>query len=267
MYDYNARFYSAYLGRFISPDSVVPEPGNPQAFNRYSYVVNNPLKHIDPSGHCFASPADAAVCIAAGAGTGFSIATAAAMVPVGATVGLIVATSSEVVESLNTPETSLPTYENPWTETFNLETPSISVTPPINNTLGTQGPSIEAFPLPEVQPKTFGLEFPLLQSRVFGDNVVESTIYRGGGTNPGNLTPRPQDNGELSFRGSLSNPWPLPEGQRPPLPAGQPYFGVDTSKLPPGSVIYDDIPPGHVSVKDVPAEVVKDAIIEKGKFP
>src|SRR5262249_49350655 len=31
--DYNARYYSAGLGRFISPDTVVPEPGNPQAWN------------------------------------------------------------------------------------------------------------------------------------------------------------------------------------------------------------------------------------------
>jgi len=29
----------------------VPEPGNPQALNRYAYVNNNPLKCTDPSGH------------------------------------------------------------------------------------------------------------------------------------------------------------------------------------------------------------------------
>jgi len=29
----------------------VPEPGNPQALNRYAYVLNNPLKYTDPSGH------------------------------------------------------------------------------------------------------------------------------------------------------------------------------------------------------------------------
>jgi RHS repeat-associated protein len=31
-------------------------PANPQALNRYSYVLNNPLKYTDPSGHVFAPP-------------------------------------------------------------------------------------------------------------------------------------------------------------------------------------------------------------------
>jgi RHS repeat-associated protein len=48
---YNARWYDAKLGRFLSADSLVPGPGNPQAFNRYAYVFNNPLLFIDPSGH------------------------------------------------------------------------------------------------------------------------------------------------------------------------------------------------------------------------
>jgi hypothetical protein len=100
---YHARYYDPALGRFISPDSVVPgsasgsldgvslkpltvdfhEPGfastlsgenaqpfwfrmdaqqrqqvgspwgpvNPQALNRYAYVMNNPMKWTDPSGH------------------------------------------------------------------------------------------------------------------------------------------------------------------------------------------------------------------------
>jgi hypothetical protein len=29
----------------------VPEPGDPQHFNRYSYVRNNPVKYSDPTGH------------------------------------------------------------------------------------------------------------------------------------------------------------------------------------------------------------------------
>ncbi len=48
---YNARFYDAALGRFIQADTIVPNPADPQALNRYSYVRNNPLRYIDPSGH------------------------------------------------------------------------------------------------------------------------------------------------------------------------------------------------------------------------
>ncbi|MBI5877540.1 MAG: RHS repeat-associated core domain-containing protein [Chloroflexi bacterium] len=49
---YGARYYDSYLNRFISADSIVPGAGNPQALNRYSYVLGNPLKYTDPSGHC-----------------------------------------------------------------------------------------------------------------------------------------------------------------------------------------------------------------------
>jgi RHS repeat-associated protein/uncharacterized repeat protein (TIGR01451 family) len=49
--DYRARFYDAHMGRFISADTVVPEPDNPQALNRYAYTYNNPLRYTDPSGH------------------------------------------------------------------------------------------------------------------------------------------------------------------------------------------------------------------------
>ncbi len=45
------RFYEPALGRWTQPDAIVPEPGNPQALNRYSYVYNNPVRHTDPSGH------------------------------------------------------------------------------------------------------------------------------------------------------------------------------------------------------------------------
>jgi hypothetical protein len=33
VYHYGARFYSADVGRFLSPDSIVPEAENPQALN------------------------------------------------------------------------------------------------------------------------------------------------------------------------------------------------------------------------------------------
>jgi RHS repeat-associated protein len=51
LYHMGARWYDVALGRWISADTVVPEPGNPQDLNRYSYVRGNPLKFSDPSGH------------------------------------------------------------------------------------------------------------------------------------------------------------------------------------------------------------------------
>jgi hypothetical protein len=48
---YNARWYDPYLNHFTQPDSIVPDPYNPQDWDRYSYVRNNPLRYTDPSGH------------------------------------------------------------------------------------------------------------------------------------------------------------------------------------------------------------------------
>ncbi len=51
---YHARYYDPFVSRFVSPDSIVPGGSNPQAFNRYSYVENNPLNLTDPGGNCAA---------------------------------------------------------------------------------------------------------------------------------------------------------------------------------------------------------------------
>ena len=47
-----ARWYAPTLGRFISADTLIPDPANPQSYNRYSYVENRPSYYTDPSGHC-----------------------------------------------------------------------------------------------------------------------------------------------------------------------------------------------------------------------
>lgn len=51
LYYYGARYYSPKLGRFITPDTIVQSPGDPQTFNRYAYCGGNPVNRIDPSGH------------------------------------------------------------------------------------------------------------------------------------------------------------------------------------------------------------------------
>ncbi len=47
----NGRIYDPRLARFMSADPIVSDPSNLQAYNRYSYVMNNPLNATDPSGY------------------------------------------------------------------------------------------------------------------------------------------------------------------------------------------------------------------------
>jgi len=52
LYYYNARYYAPTLARFILADTLIPDPQNPQSFNRYNYVFNRPTYYSDPSGNC-----------------------------------------------------------------------------------------------------------------------------------------------------------------------------------------------------------------------
>lgn len=46
----NGRVEDAITGRFLSPDPRTPNRYNTQSWNRYSYVNNNPLTYVDPTG-------------------------------------------------------------------------------------------------------------------------------------------------------------------------------------------------------------------------
>ena len=47
----NGRIYDPTLGRFLQADPFIQAPKNSQNYNRYSYVLNNPLRYTDPSGY------------------------------------------------------------------------------------------------------------------------------------------------------------------------------------------------------------------------
>lgn len=46
----HARWCSPMTGRFLSVDPAGGAPGEPRSWNRYSYVLGNPLMHVDPTG-------------------------------------------------------------------------------------------------------------------------------------------------------------------------------------------------------------------------
>jgi RHS repeat-associated protein len=50
---FGERYFSAAQGRFTSPDALIMKKewlGDPQRWNHYAYVRNNPLRYIDPNG-------------------------------------------------------------------------------------------------------------------------------------------------------------------------------------------------------------------------
>lgn len=55
LYYYGARYYDPDTGRFTNADTVKGSITDPQSLNRYTYVKNNPMKYIDPSGNEFKS--------------------------------------------------------------------------------------------------------------------------------------------------------------------------------------------------------------------
>jgi hypothetical protein len=46
----NGRLYDPLLRRFLNADENIQDPTNTQNYNKYGYVMNNPLMYSDPSG-------------------------------------------------------------------------------------------------------------------------------------------------------------------------------------------------------------------------
>jgi RHS repeat-associated protein len=101
----NGRIYDANIGRFLQADPLIQAPKNSQSYNRYSYVINNPLTLTDPSGFSWLSKtwkkwgkmivAAVAIYFTAGAATGWATgwltgtALAGSQVAIGAIAGAI----------------------------------------------------------------------------------------------------------------------------------------------------------------------------------
>jgi len=52
LYFYGSRYVDVSLGRFTQADSLIPEASQgTQAWDRYAYGNNNPVKYNDPTGH------------------------------------------------------------------------------------------------------------------------------------------------------------------------------------------------------------------------
>jgi RHS repeat-associated protein len=62
----NGRVYDPVIGRFLSPDPNVQFAADLQSYNRYSYVLNNPLRYADPTGYFLDGGFDTIVNIAIG---------------------------------------------------------------------------------------------------------------------------------------------------------------------------------------------------------
>jgi RHS repeat-associated protein len=153
IYHYQSRFYSPKLGRFLSADTIVPNPANPQDYNRYAYVRNNPVRYIDPSGHVCSDPDDL---WSAGCEGGGKYPVNAKPLPVG-TGKVIVKADLPGSQDLqqkkpsgngggNLPELSkdddaslTPTSTTTNTPAETLPTPTITTTPSV----GTQQPSMQ----------------------------------------------------------------------------------------------------------------------------
>jgi RHS repeat-associated protein len=105
------RLYDAHFKRFTSPDPFVPHPGFGPSWNRYSYVLNNPLRFVDPTGYydcgiaCITNQPTTDGTYASGAGDG------------GGWIGAAIATVVTLVEKLfDSPDSSAPksSQAQPW---------------------------------------------------------------------------------------------------------------------------------------------------------
>lgn len=97
----NGRLYDPMLKSFLMPDNYVQDPGNTQNYNRFAYVLNNPLKYTDPSGEEFVAAAIGIVVSVAVALTSYTLNALLADVPFSAN-GMVHSAGLSVMSSVAT---------------------------------------------------------------------------------------------------------------------------------------------------------------------
>ena len=229
-----ARMYDPELGRFISPDSIVPDFSNPQSLNRYSYVLNNALKYTDPTGHRW-----------------------------------VKYSAGEVIDerTINTQ------YADEWDTAKQARNTAIFETAmAVGDTLLAMANEPYDW-ISTASRCTQGecnwldytaMVLPLVPSAI-GKMDEVGFIYKKATGSFDSLTPRPGiddlnlETGGLSFFDSLEN-----MSQAMPFKHGDKYVTVDPQKLNGLDVIFDNVPPGHVTVRPPTLEALREWAATKG---
>ena len=248
--------YDTSLGRWAQPDSIIPNPYDSQSWDRYAYVNNNAVRYTDPTGHRVDEGCDTEGCelrtsedyTAYSAGT-IEFRFKSSLRHKGVAANSLV----EKIYSGNNPVSRATLLA--WA----------------TGNVAQGGPNVKLALTDLMLVSMSNLSTGLMAASMGGDlaPVGPGIIYRAGRTNPSNLKPRQMDEGMLSFRDSISNPWPLEPGERPVFSPGDDFIAVDSTKLPDGSVVFDNNPPGHVSVNGIltSVETIKNAVLGIFRFP
>jgi RHS repeat-associated protein len=224
---YRQRYYLPDWGRFISEDPL----GFVAGVNQYAYCGNNPVNHTDSTGEMFDNRIFDPVYERMSGGSGPSVFDGPGgqlLMAIGMTPAGGRMAIGEALEVVEAPAESFAPAE-----------------PASGGGSGT--------PAAAPEPPSGGGE-----GSASGGDVI---LWRSGTPSPSNLRVRPGEEG-LSFRDSLSDPL-----NDSPVFTKDEYFGVNAGSLPPGSVVFDNNPPGHVTVAGVEPEVLKGAVVVRGKFP
>jgi RHS repeat-associated protein len=70
---YRSRYYDSACGRFLQQDSQEGSEGAPPSLHRYTYVLNNPIRYVDPTGNVAGLPAEEAFWLAVDVSISISI--------------------------------------------------------------------------------------------------------------------------------------------------------------------------------------------------